>query len=627
MSVIHLESALANATAVFSSKNKQFLNSHLEPVNDVTQKARIGEIICNIQSQHWNLSSEKSFENCRRLSVLLGLLYRDDPNGQKLTTLFLGSINAIRDPASHKAYTRKLQHQLSLLHFGKSFFKAVYEEAVQGMKSVEIQKRRDRLGIILIPDRGPQRKDRITGKCTTYFSMEEVEGLKTVEGIAFLAEHLPAIWDDSRSQLYTSSFSREKLGQAVQSENSDVSRVAEILLTICDIRDDPLQATPIIEEFAKFVNLAKPLLADKAFTLFFPSIDRFVRHVQAYYDEQRDKQLKGTYSEDFDHSEYEERLEILKEMEKEVRDSESLYRYLSDSWNHMKDLSSNKLKFYQAFASSTILDGNRLPFINDYLDLNSQEAKRNRGFEKKEEKKVVVAMRKSSKGAAAAAPKSRKSYAPSRAVSAVVTKAPSSDKPSPFYVKRIESMLLRYVRHVTDWFEFPAKALKEHGQEKLPLEVQSKITLFHAFPVIVDDFVGTNYCLKEICENSRTGQVDHLYAIPAEFDVGGVTYRGFFQYIIDSKTGVCYHRCFTDRSKEFADDLIQQKIWKPADFPTLAQAHQKSKPKTIETGVYKLVVDTALGIVQMRVEGANVRIFRIGGEVSPKDEGAESFSK
>lgn len=132
---------------------------------------------------------------------------------------------------------------------------------------------------------------------------------------------------------------------------------------------------------------------------------------------------------------------------------------------------------------------------------------------------------------------------------------------------------LLYPKHVTRWFDNPINSLKDPKYRSLIQDMGKEECLyFHSFPKIIDEFVGTSYSLQNEVYNARTGQNDILYGIPGEFEIKGKKYRGFFQYIIDSKSGTCYHRCFNFRNKNFIEDLIEEKVWYPNHFPTLDQS-------------------------------------------------------
>lgn len=172
---------------------------------------------------------------------------------------------------------------------------------------------------------------------------------------------------------------------------------------------------------------------------------------------------------------------------------------------------------------------------------------------------------------------------------------------------------LVYPTHVTRWFENPNDSLNDPKYTAIIKKLGRNACLyFHTFPKIIDNFVGTEYSLQNEVYNDRTEQSDVLYGIPGEIEFKEQKYRGFFQYIIDSKSGVCYHRCFNHRSKNFIEDIVEEKIWRPNDFPTLDQSKDYSTQK-MESFIDEesiLQYDSVLQKIYVKTEAMKICLFK-----------------
>lgn len=180
-------------------------------------------------------------------------------------------------------------------------------------------------------------------------------------------------------------------------------------------------------------------------------------------------------------------------------------------------------------------------------------------------------------------------------------------------LKKQNIVELNYPPHVTRWFENPRNALEDLKYISIIKRLgRETVQYFHSFPTYIDTLVGTEYSLEYEVYNKRTQQNDKLYGIPGEMEIQGKKYRGFFQYIIDGKSGICYHRCFNDRSKNFLEDIVEKKIWYPNDFPTLAESKsytvQKMKMITSENANFHY--DPVLRKIFIKTELMNIVIFQ-----------------
>lgn len=180
-------------------------------------------------------------------------------------------------------------------------------------------------------------------------------------------------------------------------------------------------------------------------------------------------------------------------------------------------------------------------------------------------------------------------------------------------LRRKVPIKLLYPPHVTRWFDDLEATLETKQYARQTLEAKKLATLFHSFPKIVDQFVGTQYSLQTTYNNPRVQQIDTLYAIPVEIRFLEKTYRGFLHYVVDIKTGICYHRCFWDRSKGFHEDLVNRQIWKGIDFPSLeesaAQSIEKLTPFQIDTE--RLQFNAYYGFIRLTIEKGSITLFRV----------------
>lgn len=180
-------------------------------------------------------------------------------------------------------------------------------------------------------------------------------------------------------------------------------------------------------------------------------------------------------------------------------------------------------------------------------------------------------------------------------------------------IKKQSVEKLFYPIHVTRWFTNPEKSLQDPKYTGVIQEWGKEACLhFHSFPTVIDELVGTEYSLQDKYDNTRTGQSDLLYGIPGEIEIKGKRYRGFFQYVIDTKSGVCYHRCFNFRNKNFIQDLVEEKVWYPNDFPTLEQSknYEKMKLDAFSSKEVTIQYDSILQKIHLKTDAMNIVLFK-----------------
>ncbi len=158
--------------------------------------------------------------------------------------------------------------------------------------------------------------------------------------------------------------------------------------------------------------------------------------------------------------------------------------------------------------------------------------------------------------------------------------ATASTHVSPFYI---------FADRVNAWLETPRAAVAQPSYAHLPPEVKKIMIWRHAFPRMIDYFVGTPYSFDTTWPNPKTGREDPICHILAEIDwidKSGKKQRalGRFEYSIDGDN-ICYHRYFQYLNKEEVVNFLS--IKKESDFPSLETSHRllAEKAKEIEVHV------------------------------------------
>jgi hypothetical protein len=139
---------------------------------------------------------------------------------------------------------------------------------------------------------------------------------------------------------------------------------------------------------------------------------------------------------------------------------------------------------------------------------------------------------------------------------------------------RKKPLAFSYAQRVLDWFDNTGEVLAQEAYATMPEELQDKMVKIHSFSSVVDLFLNSDYSVKTVWKNRRTGKNEDLYRIAGMMSYGSVTLRGFFEFCIDPATGVCYHRCFSelDKDKRFGDSLMMPDLDFNLSFPTLQQS-------------------------------------------------------
>jgi hypothetical protein len=152
---------------------------------------------------------------------------------------------------------------------------------------------------------------------------------------------------------------------------------------------------------------------------------------------------------------------------------------------------------------------------------------------------------------------------------------------------------LTYAANVKEWLENPQAAIKNQGYTKvgsrkyvLTQHGGYDPILLHAFSLLVDDYLPE--CATETVALSRTnpGQKDKLLTIAGSIqDKNNKEMTGIFTYLINGKTGICYHRFFEPQlGSQLIENFYKQGFFVPAaggyyDIAFPALSGEKSKKK------------------------------------------------
>ncbi|CCB88890.1 hypothetical protein [Simkania negevensis] len=174
--------------------------------------------------------------------------------------------------------------------------------------------------------------------------------------------------------------------------------------------------------------------------------------------------------------------------------------------------------------------------------------------------------------------------------------------------------LIQYATHVTRWFENLDAVLETEEYVSQGESVRKWARYAHTFPFIVDQFVETPYCHQGIYENPRTESKDILYSIPAEVTTPQGTKRVLFQYAVDRKTKICYHRCIHRiPNEDFIQSFLDEKVWNRIDYPTIAESvelENRASMKLEENGVL-LSYEPTFGSVAFEEGPFKITLFRL----------------
>lgn len=508
--------------------------------------------------------------------------------------LFFDSIQAFNQRATLLTYAKEVQEELSKLYEGRIIFKGVMEDTLSVLKTIKIEQRFLKAGYKIVEKMG---NFKFGAAQDSVYSFTK-DWISTTSGHQFFISNMYSLGGICKA---ADKKTIEKMGRVLETEqNVEICKIAHTYLIGAEYS---FEAPRSSAQGFIFGKLILPLLNPKDphyFNSYFSGLRKYFTKVNDYINDQLEKQESGTYSEFYDLEEYEARDTLLRELEEEVRASEGIYQFLRKEWDRIREgqgTQKQRKQFTENYGKlkfSFLIENEKraLPSHEDYFSLDPKRFPltdweiRDQKFEKLRE----------------APPEIEPSLIASDSIKISLEEG---WKVAIQFEGGLEEPLF-YAERVTRWRECPQSALVQEGHAHQSQSIQEKITLFHAFPSIIDQFVGSNYCFTE----EKSGET--LYAIPTEIFLGGTTYRGFFQYTVNQ--GICYHHCFGEKTDRFTNALWMGKIWEASDFPTIEEADKIKKDQVQEVAFAEtlLYLDPVFGTIQIRTDSAIINLFRVG---------------
>lgn len=121
--------------------------------------------------------------------------------------------------------------------------------------------------------------------------------------------------------------------------------------------------------------------------------------------------------------------------------------------------------------------------------------------------------------------------------------------PSVTAEKKIPAIL--YHEHVNRWFTRANEAVDDPKYAGFNVTNQQKkeSIAYHAFPLLIDSLLETNYSLKKIETDPKDGSIT-MYGIPGTIVLNTKKHYGIFEYTINARH-ICFHRCFSRKTDNF----------------------------------------------------------------------------
>ena len=142
-----------------------------------------------------------------------------------------------------------------------------------------------------------------------------------------------------------------------------------------------------------------------------------------------------------------------------------------------------------------------------------------------------------------------------------------TDKPKAFS----EKIIPNYTSWVKQWLENPDQALIDQGYTTKGPKLTDpnlywKPKALHGFSSLVDDFIQDWALKTEIQSRRNTKQKDILITLPGMIIYpDGTQDFGIYSYLVDSKTGLWYHRMFEPEStQKIVKDLLEKGYFSPS---------------------------------------------------------------
>lgn len=181
----------------------------------------------------------------------------------------------------------------------------------------------------------------------------------------------------------------------------------------------------------------------------------------------------------------------------------------------------------------------------------------------------------------------------------------SVDESLPFQVICKDSVFqdgIKYHPRVKQWFENPEIALKDPKYAVLTPIYREKVRLLHAFPLLIDKFIGNNgtYSRKTTKRDERSGLDLIQYLLPTQVSIGESSFFAVIEYTF-LPSGICYHRCISE--KQLGNFLVS---WDKFNFPPLEDS--------VKMGVEKSSKIDFKGMTTNLTFKPGLEIFKIVGE-------------
>lgn len=171
-----------------------------------------------------------------------------------------------------------------------------------------------------------------------------------------------------------------------------------------------------------------------------------------------------------------------------------------------------------------------------------------------------------------------------------------------------------YHDRVADWLYRPAVALSRAPYNQLSQKAQADAVWKHAFPAIIDRFLGTNYCIS-----GKWNKTDTLHCLVVEVEGNNIPKKRYVLQYCEDENGVIYHRYAGEKSNsDLIDDIICGKLLN-FDFPAIEAVKKeiangkKEKPKLQQVNNIQLQL-LSFGVVTFHLDNCNYSLIPLSRE-------------
>lgn len=592
-------------------KGQKYLDKNFTIVSSLDQRGSAEELVGFLRNEGAILSKDSDqLKDLSKLFTYLGLLYKDSLKDMRICNWMRDSTQLIQDD---REYAARLHEMTSIFYMVRQFhsrWSGRFSSVERGI-SLALEMRQHET----ITVNGPETfTDRFKWHLPNVNSRKGMAFL-----IAFASAHEKNTGTQSQSWV---SF----LKKYSSSANPEVKRLANYLLAHCEYHEKVYQRN---------VWSINPILKGKVngewadtTAKYFTCLEAATRSVLDFYEKH------GKHDNFFQYNESALTgvvvvLEKMGELEREIADLTRLYGF----FRHELNLTCRRLHksrvaiqpYKKVYGEETFL-----PSMEDYSRMRPERLLAEPELPQKAPEKPSKKATKPKKPdheqfvpIASSSSQSREertvSSMPSTEVEVledeveVITQKPGWREQ--IGMRHSNPVALSYPYHVTRWFVDAESALSEEPYCSQNPKQRDHSVFIHAFPLFVDQFVGTSYCHQSTFRNPRTNSTDTLYSIPVEVAKGdGSVIRGVCQYVIDSKTRVCYHRCIRSQHPDtFVQSFFNKKVWNEVDFPPLEKATQSSKkPRSkLKAEDVTFLYDREFGSVTFKENGNQVTLYRM----------------